>query len=157
MSRLRILEERDRAPKRMAVEERRRLLEKVAEALKERTELLLAVAHGGFIEAPVFRDLDLAVYTGGRVPPGEWFMYADDLEEELRGVVGFAVDVQVLDYAPPSFRYSALARGVVLLERVPGLRAILLAHALEELQAFKLRRALLRPTPSSIKDSAERW
>ncbi|RLF03663.1 MAG: sugar transporter [Thermoprotei archaeon] len=143
MSRLRILEERRRAPKRMPQEKRDKLLEAISRRLEERGELLLAVVHGSFIESEVFRDLDVAVYTGGAVAPDQWFVYADELEEYLVKLAGFAVDVQVLDYAPPSFRAAVLSSGIVLLERVPGLRAMLLAHALEELQAFRLRRERL--------------
>ena len=140
MSRLRILEEARRRPKTMGSGERERVLSALKLALSARDEVELAVVHGGFVGSEVFRDIDVALYTGHRVSADEAPSYADGVREELERAIGIGVDVQLLDYAPPGFTYRALTRCRVLVERRPGLSSILRVHAKEDLR--RLRRAL---------------
>lgn len=89
----------------------------------------------------VFRDVDVAVYTGYRIKYDEEPVYVDELREELEKEVKVPVDIQLLDYTPPAFRLTAL-RVEVLFEKIDGLRAILRLHATEELKALRLRKRL---------------
>lgn len=123
--------------------EREKVLNTIREYLERRSEVELALVFGGFISCEVFRDVDVALYTGHRVPVSEEFTYIDEVRDELERRVGFAVDVVLLDYAPPRFRIEVLRRGVVLVERVPGLRAILLLHALDEVKGLERTRHVL--------------
>ncbi len=138
MGKLRILEESSRMPKVMDYSERKRILEELRGILTPRSEVALAVVHGGFVESRVFRDIDVAVFTGHRVPVEEEHVYASRLSDELREVTGGAfVDVTVIDNAPPGFVVNALSRCVVLVERVPGLRLHLLIRAAEDHDRLK--------------------
>ncbi|MEM0336065.1 MAG: hypothetical protein QXT33_06665 [Thermofilum sp.] len=139
MSRLRALEEGRRRPKSMPWEERGKVLELLGGLLYERGEVLLAVVHGGFVSSNIFRDVDVAVYTGYAVSYDREPVYIDELRECLEEKVGLPIDVQLLDYAPPSFRLAAL-RGKLLFEKTCGLRATLRLHAAEELEALQLKR-----------------
>ncbi len=47
------------------------------------------------------------------------------------------LDVVVLEYAPPRLRVEILGRGRVVVDRSPGLRALLLLHALDEVKALE--------------------
>ena len=84
------------------------------------------------------RDIDVAVYTGYRVSPDERPAYVaelrDTLEKELRRRLGIlkAVDVVLLEYAPPRLKAVALRDGLVVVDRAPGLRGVLLLHALDD-------------------------
>lgn len=142
MPRLRILEEEKLRPKSMLWGERERVLEHLRELLCKRQEVLLAVAHGGFVNSNLFRDVDVGVYTGYAVSYDEEPLFVNELKESLEKEVNLPIDVQLLDYAPPSFRLAAL-RGKLLFEKISGLRAILRLHAAEELKALRLKRKIL--------------
>ncbi|MDK2373051.1 MAG: nucleotidyltransferase domain-containing protein [Candidatus Korarchaeota archaeon] len=94
------------------------------EALLPREEILAVLIYGSFISSSVFRDIDVGVLTGGRVPYGELPCYEETLSDELSRIVGIPVDVRVIDYAPPWFRAKVL-EGEVLLERSPGMVSIM--------------------------------
>ncbi|MEM4455095.1 MAG: hypothetical protein QXT28_10315 [Thermofilaceae archaeon] len=156
MSRLRTLEEERRRPRSMPWGERRGVLELLRGLLQERGEVLLAVVHGGFASSNIFRDVDVAVYTGYAVSYDSEPVYVDELRETLEERAGLPIDVQLLDYAPPSFRLAAL-RGILLFEKTCGLRATLRLHAAEELEALQLkrRRALSwHPRPNTVQEAS---
>lgn len=54
MSRLRILEEEKRRSKSMPWSKREKVLERLLKLLYEHQEILLAVAHGGFVNSNIF-------------------------------------------------------------------------------------------------------
>jgi hypothetical protein len=137
MSRLRILEEERRLPKSMPFDERREIKEFLRRRLYEHREMLLAVVHGGFLRSIIFRDVDVAVYTGYRINYDEEPVYIDELREEMEKEVKLPIDIQLLDYAPPTFKLTAL-KGELLFEKIDGLRAILRFHAAEELNALRV-------------------
>ncbi|MEM4679791.1 MAG: hypothetical protein QXL98_02505 [Thermofilaceae archaeon] len=156
MSKLRTLEEERRRPRSMPWGERRKVLELLRGLLQERGEVLLAVVHGGFASSNIFRDVDVAVYTGYAVSYDSEPVYVDELRESLEERVGLPIDVQLLDYAPPSFRLAAL-RGILLFEKTCGLRATLRLHAAEELEALQLkrRRAMSwHPSPNTVQEAS---
>ncbi len=74
------------------------------EALLKKEEILFAYLHGSFIRDDPFRDIGVAVYVNG---PTEKF-YEETLEEELSRLVGFPVDVRILNNAPVEFRFRAI-------------------------------------------------
>ncbi|MEM0236074.1 hypothetical protein [Thermofilum sp.] len=83
-------------------------------------------------------------------------VYVDELRESLEERVGLPIDVQLLDYAPPSFRLAAL-RGILLFEKTCGLRATLRLHAAEELEALQLKRRKViswHPSPNTVKEAS---
>ena len=137
MSKLRTLEDKMREPKSMPWSERYRIELRVKRVLERERSVELAVLHGGFLHSEVFRDIDIAVYTGHRVSYSESHAYADSLRDKLERVAGIAVDVQILDYAPPDFTYKVLSEGKILLEKTPGIAAILRIHALEDLRRLR--------------------
>lgn len=104
------------------------VLAKLREVLGSEEEVLLAVVFGSFVSLDSYRDVDLAVYT----KRGDLGCLAV-LSARLELALGVPVDVVPLDEIPPRFRYSVLTKGVVVLERVPGLYESLLSRTLDEL------------------------
>ena len=148
MVRLSQIEEAKRRSTRLSRGQRREALEAIRDALERRGEVLLALVFGGIlVEGKPVRDIDVAVYTGYRVPPGEWPYYAgelrDALEAAVRSRLGLrkAVDVVVLEYAPPGLRAAILAGGRVLVNRRPGLRGLLLLHSRDEERSLQAKAA----------------
>ncbi len=143
MSRLSILEDLKRRSVRLSREERLEAVRVLRDALLERGEVVLALVFGGIlVEDKPIRDIDVAVYTEYSVSPREWPEYVEELrgqlERRLRERLGLvkAVDVVLLEYAPPRLRAEILSKGVIIVDRSPGLRGVLLLHALDELRAL---------------------
>ena len=97
--------------------EKEKIKVKLREALREGGEVLFAYLCGSFIENGPFRDIDVAVYVRR---PTEKF-YEETLEEELSRIVGFPVDVRILNNAPVEFRFRAIG-GELLFSKDEKLR-----------------------------------
>ncbi len=144
MPRIAILEDTKRRSTRLTREQRERAIQVITNALRRRGEIILAMVFGGvLIEGKPIRDIDVAIYTGYRVKPSEWPIYVDELrtmlEKELYQDLGLrkAVDVVLLEYAPPRLRATILKEGRVIINRSPGLRALLLLHSLDDAKAME--------------------
>ncbi len=137
MSRLRILEETRRKPKTMPRDAREKMLRVIAERLGAREEVELVVVFGGFIESEVFRDIDIALYTGHRISIDEEPVYVDAIRDELEKAVGIGVDVLLLEYTPPHLVYHVLSKGRIIVEKKLGISSILKMHAIEELRRLR--------------------
>ena len=81
-----------------------RITATLREALLKKEEILFAYLHGSFIGDGPFRGIDVAVYVNR--PTGKF--YEETLEEELSRLVGFPVDVRILNNAPVEFRFRAI-------------------------------------------------
>ncbi|WP_169696958.1 nucleotidyltransferase domain-containing protein [Staphylothermus marinus] len=110
----------------------------IAGALSRRDEVLLAVIYGGFIEYESFRDIDVAVFTGYKIPYSRVQEYEDQLSEELEELVKIPVDVRVLDYTPSWFRVRAL-EGIVVVEKIPALATRLKFKSYQELSDIRAK------------------
>ena len=138
-------------------ETRKRAIEVISKFLAKREEVVLALIFGGFLDERPVRDIDVAVYTDYKVSYEEWPAYVDELssslERKLKEELGLlkAVDVVLLEYLPPRVRAKALSEGLVILNRSPGLRGLLLLRTLEEINALrrKVQKVKREPRPSS--------
>ena len=138
-SKLRMIEESRRKMKILSNDEKREIIELLRGEFNNIDGVSLAVIHGGFIESRVFRDIDVAVYLSN-------IILREDVIEEVRDVLekglNIAIDIQVLNYAPPRFTVKALRNGLVIVEKIPGLRGVLLIHAVEELKRLSRPRMI---------------
>ncbi|MCY0868391.1 MAG: nucleotidyltransferase domain-containing protein [Desulfurococcus sp.] len=122
----------------LSLEEKKRVVEVLSKALLERREVLLAVVFGGFVKYSVFRDIDVAVFTGYKIPYSEVEAYEEELSRTLGPLVGIPVDTIIVDYAPPWFRAKAL-EGVVLVEREVALAERLRFKSIQEVNDIKAK------------------
>ena len=123
---------------RMSLEDRIRVARLLAKALSERKEVLLAVVFGGFAKSEVFRDVDVAIFTGYTIPYNKVELYEEEISRKLEEIVELPVDVRILDYAPSWFRVRAL-EGMILVERKPALAARLRFKAIQEIEDVKTK------------------
>jgi len=136
---LRILEDEGRFKfYSVAPEERAEVVKLMARVLSRREEVLLAVVFGSFTSSDVFRDIDVAVFTGYTIPYNGVERYEEELAGVLESVVKMPVDVRVIDYAPPWFRVRAL-EGIVLVEKQPAQAARMRFKALQEVNDLKAK------------------
>ncbi len=124
-------------PKSLPPEDRERILYKLRRVLEGEEGVRLAVVHGGFISSRIFRDIDVAVLLA--IPEENRLDYVEELREKMERETGIAVDIQVLNNAPPKFAYKALSNCRILVERNPGLAASLRLRLMDD--AAKLSRA----------------
>jgi len=134
MSKLRIREEELRKPKKVPMEVRERIIDTIKSILLEDRRIKLAIIHGGFVSNEVFRDIDIALLLEG---VEDELIYVEELRDRLEKAIDIGVDIQLLNNAPPSFTYRVLRTGRVLIEREPGIAAIIRVHALEEMKRLK--------------------
>ena len=147
MSKLAILEDVKRRSTWLSREQRAKIICLIRDALASRREIVLALVFGGILvdDKPV-RDIDVAVYTGYRVLPDDWPAYVgglrDMLEKRLSRQLGLvkAVDVVLLEYVQPRLRAEILRKGLVVLNRAPGIRAVMLLHAIDDVRALDVSR-----------------
>jgi len=158
MSRLRIAEDRRKFTfYRLPQEEREKIAAKLAEILREREEVEVALVFGGFVTSEVFRDIDVAVFTAYRVEEDRDYLYEDELAEQLGNATGgIPVHVVMLDYAPPKFTVTAIKQGKILVERKPGLIALLRWAAQTEINDFQAKREKLLGTTNQDKQTSQK-
>ena len=107
-------------------ERRREILDSLRRVL-ESSGVLLAVVFGSFVEMSSFHDVDVAVYGLG-----------DDLDRlsavsaAFEEKTGIPLDIVPLAKLPPASRIRVLSRGLVIVERVPGLYEALLMRAWDD-------------------------
>jgi len=108
----------------MTMEKREELLRRAGKYLETREEILFAYAHGSFVEAPYFRDLDIGVFLRQEDVKTIRYTYEIGLEDALEKIlsVTFPLEVRLLNSASIAFRYRAI-RGRLLVDRAPDLRA----------------------------------
>ncbi len=125
---------------RLDAESKEKIVRKLRNALEHRSEVLLAVLHGSFLQSnEPFRDVDIAVYLA---PETDDLAVAADLEIELERATNYPVDIQVLNDAPAWFTVKVLSEGKVLVERVLLLREKLLLKALDEIETLRFHEEL---------------
>ena len=104
-------------------EEKQSTIEQIAAGLKGRDEIAFAYLHGSFLRDGPFKDIDLAVYLREQVLGRDNFLYEIHLEDALKPLVPFPIDVRILNNAPLSFKYSVIKNGYLLIENDSSVRS----------------------------------
>lgn len=126
--------------------ERARIVDAVQRVLEEKREVLFAYIFGSFVDREVYQDIDIALYLES--PRKEQMLpFELALEEELEERLHTPFDVRVINYAPLSFVYQVLARGILVLDRDTARRAAFESLVLREYFDFRhLLQEYLRET-----------
>ncbi len=98
--------------------EKEKVKEIITDILEKREEILFSYIHGSFIEND-FRDIDIAVYLKNKK---RFLKYELNLEREIEDVVGYPVDVRVLNQSPLSFRFNVIKNGIMLFSNDENIR-----------------------------------
>ena len=131
-------------PRKISLEEKRRLRAFLTARLEEKEEILFAYVYGSFLQGP-FRDIDIAVFLAGGSPElSDPLRYEMALEQELEEVVGVPVDVRVLAAAPLSFAFTVLKTGEILVSRDERARCEFVCRILAEYHDFSYHRERYR-------------
>jgi predicted nucleotidyltransferase len=98
--------------------EKEKIKEIITDILEKKGEILFSYIHGSFMEND-FRDIDIAVYLEDTK---RFLKYELNLEREIEDVVGFPVDVRVLNQSPLSFRFNVIKNGILLFSNDENIR-----------------------------------
>jgi predicted nucleotidyltransferase len=105
------------------------IIEQIRKMLADRPEIDFAYVHGSVIDHDAPRDIDLAIHLHEEAFArlgsglGVTMDFAIPLEILLETEIGMAVDVQVLNSAPLSFRARVVSQGRTLIDHDPVGRA----------------------------------
>jgi predicted nucleotidyltransferase len=118
--------------------QKKEIMEKITEKLKEKG-VIFAYVHGSFLTRN-FRDIDIAIYLkeGGDV------LTEVKIEVELEKILGFPVDVRVLNSAPLTFRFRVIRDGLLLFSRDERIRSDFEALTISEYHDFSYFRKMYR-------------
>ncbi len=117
--------------------EKKILLEKLRKALSNIENIFTAIVYGGFTRRNFFRDIDIAVYTGGLVR--DPLRFESKLCLELSKITGVRVDVRIVDEAPAWFKMKILKDGLVIYEKTPGAYTLYVKETVGEFQDIKIK------------------
>lgn len=104
----------------LTLEERLKIIGRLADFIKGRPEVSFAYVYGSFAEGVPFHDIDTGIYVVGIKEEGST-MYALELAQAISGVERIPVDIRVLNYAPLLFLYHVI-KGHLLFERDEDIR-----------------------------------
>jgi len=114
---------------RLHQDEKQSIIERIADDLQLRAEIMFAYVYGSFVErldTPI-HDLDVGVYVTGMGKEAST-EYAIDMAQALGKKAKLPVDVIVLNFAPPSFLYHVF-RGSLLFTRNEDIRTRIVEDA----------------------------
>ncbi|MCD6488481.1 MAG: hypothetical protein J7K21_04580 [Desulfurococcales archaeon] len=124
------LEERERFRfYRLCLKERKRIISIIKDILNNYDNIELAVIHGSFLRKETFRDIDIAIYISGEHDP---LFYRITLGNMLEERIGYPIDINILNSAPPQVIIEILKEGEVIVEKKQGLSTLFFKKALEE-------------------------
>ena len=118
--------------------------EQISESLEPRSEVHFAYLHGSASEGLPYQDLDVALYLEPDHPATrDPFDYEMHLSVQLTRVLGFPVDVHVLNPAPLGFQHAAVAGELLLVRDTDELSDYLERVARSYMEFAALGRAYL--------------
>ena len=117
--------------------EKENILNKIKAYVSCKEEILIAIVYGSFIRRDFFRDIDLAVYTGGLI--SDPLRFESMLCLELSKIVKVPVDAKVIDDAPVWFKLKILSEGIVIYEKRAGIYALYLKEVIGDHQDIEIK------------------
>lgn len=120
---------------------RRNIEKKIISTLKTKKEIIFAYLHGSFLEND-FRDVDIAIYLNIIGSKKEVLQYELALERKLEEIIGFPVDVRIINYAPLSFRFKVIKDRFLLFSKNEGIRSDFESLSIVEYHDFNFIRKM---------------
>jgi len=121
----------------VTAKEKENILSKIKAYISCKEEVLIVIVYGSFIRRDFFRDIDLAVYTGGLV--SDSLRFESLLCLELSKVVKVPVDVRVIDDAPVWFKLKVVSEGIVIYKKRAGIYALYLKEVIGDRQDIEIK------------------
>ena len=125
---------------------KKKIANNLKSALLKRDEIAFAYLHGSFLDGVLFNDIDIALYLDQeKIPPGKGLGYCEQLSRELSRVIGFVIDVHMMNHAPVGFQHSVFKHGQLLFSKDDELRSDLIEEtSLEYMDFYELSLEYIR-------------
>jgi predicted nucleotidyltransferase len=120
--------------------EKEKIKEELSHLLKKREDIIFSYIHGSFLEGD-FRDVDIAIYLKDEEKA---LKYELKMEREIEDIIGFPVDVRILNLAPLSFRFNVIKNGFLLFSRDEKIRCDFESLSIVEYHDFDFLRNIYR-------------
>ena len=104
-----------------------KVIKKLKEILGKEEKVLLAIVFGSFTRLDSYRDIDIAVYI-----LDESLDYLSRLGAKIEFELKIPVDVVPLSEIDPKFKWKILTKGLLIIEKKPGLYKALLNQSIPE-------------------------
>ncbi len=112
------------------------IIKKLKEILDKEEKVLLAIAFGSFTRLDSYRDIDIAIYS-----LDESLEYLSRLGAKIEFELKIPVDVVPLSEIDPKFKWKILTKGLLIIEKKPGLYEALLSQTIDELELLRKTRS----------------
>ena len=107
------------------------------DAFFKKEEIIFAYVHGSFLDGLLFNDIDIALYLDSKkIQPKTNSDYCEQLNMELSELIGFVVDVHIMNHAPVGFQHSVFKHGQLLFSKDDELRSDLIEKTSMEYMDF---------------------
>lgn len=116
----------------LSAKEKRKVIDLIKKILSKEEQVLLAIIFGSFIELNSFRDIDIAIYSLNTT-----LNYLTELAVKIEEKLEIPVDVVPINDLPSKFKQYILVKGLVILEKNPGLYEALLSQVTDELTLMR--------------------
>jgi len=116
----------------LSAKEKRKVIDLIKKILSKEEQVLLAVIFGSFIELNSFRDIDIAIYSLNTT-----LNYLTELAVKIEEKLEIPVDVVPINDLPSKFKQYILVKGLVILEKNPGLYEAFLSQVTDELTLMR--------------------
>ncbi len=123
-------------------EEKSVLVEKLRTLVSREEKIFIAIVYGSFTHRKFFRDIDLAVYTGGTVL--DHLRFESRLCTKISKIIGVYVDVRIIDDAPAWFRLKVAHEGLLIYEKLPGAYTLFIKETIGDYQDLKIKQSLIK-------------
>ena len=112
------------------------IIKKLKEILDKEEKVLLAIAFGSFTRLDSYRDIDIAIYS-----LDESLEYLSRLGAKIEFELKIQVDVVPLSEIDSKFKWKILTKGLLIIEKKPGLYEALLSQTIDELELLRKTRS----------------
>ncbi|MFZ5989889.1 MAG: type VII toxin-antitoxin system MntA family adenylyltransferase antitoxin [Bacillota bacterium] len=101
--------------KRLSTKEKKALIERISDVLKEKKYIVFAYIFGSFVCEEDFNDIDIGIFI--LEPQKSPLSLELEMELELEEIVYMPVDVRIINHAPLPFIYHILKEGILIVDR----------------------------------------
>jgi len=97
------------------------IVKEISSQLNKRKTVIFSYIFGSFVTDDKFSDIDIGVFCTEKISK-EPLDFEFELEEEIKSLTKFPVDVRVINHAPLSFVYRVVKEGILIADKDIGKR-----------------------------------
>jgi uncharacterized protein len=92
------------------------IIKEISSQLNNRKTIIFSYIFGSFVTDDKFSDIDIGVFCTEKIS-NEPLNFEFGLEEEIKSIANFPVDVRVINHSPLSFVYRVIKEGILIADK----------------------------------------